>query len=259
MKGYWKAVDDKIVFENTTKAVTNVRGYWRRNPKTGEKEFVHQYQRHYRQGRTPAPGMPAPVQGDEHAPLTVNFTAYRTPDQEGIAHTGEETYTELDKFVNKLDDNPNIKVLSFAPTLGAWDTGSEPSAVLKLFGNYDEIKRELSAAGKRWVQDAIVISRPNSQSDRKSFYFKIDAPIDKENRSIIKQILLKNGIGGWTWLRGKNGERFLNVMHFPEWGTEMSAQKAEKIKTALNKLHINTSWNAYGIDMDILAQPYTVS
>lgn len=244
---------DNVTNVRHIKTVAHVRGYWRKDPRTGKRVWVKEHNRHY----TYAQPTPTTVGRETAGPnMIVNFTAYRSPGQTGIAHTGEETYDELYKFVKKIENDPDIKVLSYMPSQGAWDTGAEPSAILKVQGDYNKLRKYLSEAGKRWDQDAIIISRPNPQSERKSYYFNLQAPIDKGNREKIKKVLVKNGITGWTWMRGPNGERYLNIIHFPEWGTTMTPEKADLLRNDLAKIGVNSTWKAYGIDLDIMERPY---
>lgn len=133
-------------------------------------------------------------------------------------------FKEMNEFKKRMSEIKGVKNLSVQPGLGGWEGGSEPTWVVTYSGDGDAL-RLIADTARQYNQEAVLLMRecepPQDCSPVVDFNFA--DPVTPDERKEVDNLLVKMGIGGWTWFRDGEGRRVLRSVAVPQWGGQRQA------------------------------------
>jgi hypothetical protein len=187
--------------------------------------------------------------GGKAKKTNVGITSSRPGKEEG------KVFSEMDNFRDALQSIKTVKDATVEPGTGGWEGGSEPTWVVSYEGNGEALKL-LAETGKQYEQNAILVYEScegEGCSPAVDWLFK--EPISLAQKSTIEELLVENGIGGWTWYQ-KGGAPVLRAVAVPQWGGERDAHllAADKIGDSLNAAGIGFDRSDFDVSPIVMEQ-----
>ena len=108
--------------------------------------------------------------------------------------------------------------MSVKPGIGGWEGGSESMWQIYYKGN-GEARKLVARTAKAFHQDGVLIlNRCEGKDCQPAVELSFEGGISADARGEIHQVLVENGITGWTWQK-RDGKTLLRMVNVPQWST----------------------------------------
>lgn len=135
--------------------------------------------------------------------------AGRTPGQAKAA--GEEWRQDLEATTAR---NVNVQF-----GIGGYEGGREPTYVTTYEGNGEALKAA-ARFGKKYEQDAVIVQKfveKGTAGAEPMDELSFNRALTTQQIRAAENIIGAEGIGGWTWSKGPNGNTRLQMTFIPDW------------------------------------------
>ena len=172
-------------------------------------------EKHYGPGDHPGTGTPQSVHaGGRGGKRSVGLTSARP------GRLSSQVFQDMGEFADKLAEIQGVKDASVKPGMGGWEGGSEPTWIIEFSGNGEALKL-IAETAKRFDQDGVLILDDCKGAANCSpvVDWTFEERKNPDQRKHIESLLVKHGIGGWTWSKDE-GKPSLRAVSVPQWGGE---------------------------------------
>ena len=166
----------------------------------------------------------------------VGITSQRPVGAEGHK-SNRQVFHQMREFEGTLKALPGVTNVRVQPGLGSWEGGSEASWVVSYRGNGAATKL-LARTAQTFDQDAVLMMKGcRGRRCDPAVDLRFDRAVTIPQRNAIQQILVANGMGGWSWLKSE-GKTVLRMVSVPAWGgnSRKHIRGTRNISAGLSKL-----------------------
>lgn len=154
----------------------------------------------------------------------VALTSQRSEGDPGH-QSNKEVFRHMREFDAKLKALPGVSRVSVKPGVGGWEGGSESMWQIYYKGN-GAARKLVAQTAKTFNQDAVLVLKKCGGKDcQPAVELSFQGAVSPAIRETVHKVLVKNGIGGWTWMK-RNGKTLLRMVSVPQWGGEAAKHQA---------------------------------
>jgi GNAT superfamily N-acetyltransferase len=164
----------------------------------------------------------------------IGMTSQR-PEGDPGHQPNREVFQHMGRFTESLKAIPGVSHVSVKPGVGGWEGGSEASWQVYYRGNGRATKLVAETA-KKFNQDSVLMLKGCHRAELKTPYsgekcvpnveLSFASGVSKPMREQIEQVVVEEGITGWTWVK-REGKTLLRMVSVPQWGSDPAAHQVQ--------------------------------
>lgn len=145
-----------------------------------------------------------------------------------------DVFKAMREFEGKLKALPGVSRAVVKPGVGGWEGGREAMWQIYYRGN-GEATKLIAATAKRYNQDSVLMLKGcTGENCQPVVELSFAHGVSGEARKVVEDILVANGIGGWTWMK-KHDHTELRMVYVPQW-SERSAEAHRQATIRVSQL-----------------------